>query len=172
MKPAAIDNELWNEIYNVYIKDKFNLGINKFFEEKNPAAIEEITAVMLESARKGMWKASHQQVEALAKRHVELVNKYKPSCSGFVCDNAKLRQFIVDNNADKQANESYAKHIEKIRESGLGDKKGIKMQKETLSDTTTEKHILSNLFVVAAAFAIIVTLIWIVRRNRKLRNMK
>ncbi len=46
------------------------------------------------------------------------------------------------------------------------------MQKETLSDTTTEKHILSNLFVVAAAFAIIVTLIWIVRRNRKLRNMK
>ena len=169
MKPAAIDNELWNEIYNVYIKDKFNLGINKFFEEKNPAAIE---AVMLESARKGMWKASHQQVEALAKRHVELVNKYKPSCSGFVCDNAKLRQFIVDNNADKQANESYAKHIEKIRESGLGDKKGIKMQKETLSDTTTEKHILSNLFVVAAAFAIIVTLIWIVRRNRKLRNMK
>jgi len=103
---------------------------------------------------------------------VELVNKYKPSCSGFVCDNAKLRQFIVDNNADKQANESYAKHIEKIRESGLGDKKGIKMQKETLSDTTTEKHILSNLFVVAAAFAIIVTLIWIVRRNRKLRNMK
>ena len=172
MKPAAIDNELWNEIYNVYIKDKFNLGINKFFEEKNPAAIEEITAVMLESARKGMWKASHQQVEALAKRHVELVNKYKPSCSGFVCDNAKLRQFIVDNNADKQANESYAKHIEKIRESGLGNKKGIKMQKETLSDTTTEKHILSNLFVVAAAFAIIVTLIWIVRRNRKLRNMK
>ena len=172
MKPAAIDNELWNEIYNVYIKDKFNLGINKFFEEKNPAAIEEITAVMLESARKGMWKASHQQVEALAKRHVELVNKYKPSCSGFVCDNAKLRQFIVDNNADKQANESYAKHIEKIRESGLGDKKGIKMQKETLSDTTTEKHILSNLFVAAAAFAIIVTLIWIVRRNRKLRNMK
>ena len=172
MKPAAIDNELWNEIYNVYIKDKFNLGINKFFEEKNPAAIEEITAVMLESARKGMWKASHQQVEALAKRHVELVNKYKPSCSGFVCDNAKLRQFIVDNNADKQANESYAKHIEKIRESGLGDKKGIKMQKETLSDTTTEKHILSNLFVVAAAFAIIVTLIWIVRRNRKMRNMK
>ena len=172
MKPAAIDNELWNEIYNVYIKDKFNLGINKFFEEKNPAAIEEITAVMLESARKGMWKASHQQVEALAKRHVELVNKYKPSCSGFVCDNAKLRQFIVDNNADKQANESYAKHIEKIRESGLGDKKGIKMQKETLSDITTEKHILSNLFVVAAAFAIIVTLIWIVRRNRKLRNMK
>ena len=25
----------------------------------------------------------------------ETVNKYKPSCSGFVCDNAKLRNYIA-----------------------------------------------------------------------------
>ena len=172
MKPTAIDDELWNEIYDVYIKDKFNLGINAFFEGKNPAAIEEITAVMLESARKGMWKATRQQVSTLAKRHVELVNKYKPSCSGFVCDNAKLRKFISDNNADKRANQYYADRIEKVREMGIDNKKGIKMQKETLSDTTAQKHVLSNILVIASALVIIVGLIWIVRRNRKLRNME
>ena len=172
MKPTAIDDELWNEIYDVYIKDKFNLGINAFFEGKNPAAIEEITAVMLESARKGMWKATRQQVATLAKRHVELVNKYKPSCSGFVCDNAKLRKFISDNNADKRANQYYADRIEKVREMGIDNKKGIKMQKETLSDTTAQKHVLSNILVIASALVIIVGLIWIVSRNRKLRNME
>ena len=50
-----------------------------------------MTAIMLESARKGLWKASAEQVAELAKLHTETVNKYRPSCSGFVCDNAKLR---------------------------------------------------------------------------------
>ena len=50
---------------------------------------------MMETIRKGMWQASGQQIADIAKLHTDLVNKYKPSCSGFVCDNAKLRQFIV-----------------------------------------------------------------------------
>ena len=51
MKPAAIDKELWNNIYNVYVKDELNLGVKKYFEQQNPAALEEMTAVMLESVR-------------------------------------------------------------------------------------------------------------------------
>ena len=54
-----------------------------------------MTAVMMETIRKGMWQASGQQIADIAKLHTDLVNKYKPSCSGFVCDNAKLRQFIA-----------------------------------------------------------------------------
>ena len=54
-----------------------------------------MTAIMLESARKGLWKASAEQVAELAKLHTETVNKYRPSCSGFVCDNAKLREYIA-----------------------------------------------------------------------------
>lgn len=54
MKPAAIDKELWDNIYNVYVKDELNLGVKQYFEQQNPAALEEMTAVMLESARKGI----------------------------------------------------------------------------------------------------------------------
>lgn len=95
MKPAAIDKELWDNIYNVYVKDELNLGVKKYFEQQNPAALEEMTAVMLESARKGLWKASEEQVAELSKLHTEIVNNYRPSCSGFVCDNAKLRDYIA-----------------------------------------------------------------------------
>ena len=62
MKPSVIDNEMWDEIYNVYVKDKFNLGVQDFFEQQSPAALQEITAVMMETARKGMWKATEQQL--------------------------------------------------------------------------------------------------------------
>lgn len=41
-----------------------------------------MTAVMMETIRKGMWQASGQQIADIAKLHTDLVNKYKPSCSG------------------------------------------------------------------------------------------
>ena len=53
MKPQAVDKEMWNEIYDVYVKDKFNLGVQGYFEKQNPAALEEMTAVMMETIRKG-----------------------------------------------------------------------------------------------------------------------
>ncbi|MGP1621214.1 MAG: cobaltochelatase subunit CobN [Candidatus Cryptobacteroides sp.] len=171
MKPSVIDDEMWDEIFNVYVKDKFNLGVKEFFEERNPAAIEEMTAVMLESARKGMWKASKEQIQELASLHVELVNKFKPSCSGFVCNNAKLKSFIKENNKNKSANQSYDAHIGKIRETSVTAKKGMKMQKETLSDSSSEKRTLNNIIVAVVALTIIGGLVWIVRRNNKLRKM-
>ena len=58
MKPEAIDNEMWDEIFDTYVKDKHNLGMREYFERVNPAALQGISAIMLESARKGMWKAS------------------------------------------------------------------------------------------------------------------
>ena len=58
--------------------DKHGLGIKDYFTSTNPAAIEEMTAVMLETVRKGMWEASPEQVEALANLHTEIVNEYAP----------------------------------------------------------------------------------------------
>lgn len=169
MKPKAIDKEMWDEIYNVYVKDKFNLGVQEYFETQNPAALEEITAVMMETARKGMWKASGQQLSDIAKLHTELVNKYKPSCSGFVCDNAKLRQFIASK-TDVQTATEYKESISKIREATLAnDKKGMVMKKEEVSSATVEEqtNTLSNTVVGVVVLAAIVVLVSVVRRRRK-----
>lgn len=130
MKPAAIDKELWDNIYNVYVKDELNLGVKKYFEQQNPAALEEMTAVMLESARKGLWKASEEQVAELSKLHTEIVNNYRPSCSGFVCDNAKLRDYIASK-ADTPTAAQYKENISKIREAkASGNDKGVVMKKK------------------------------------------
>lgn len=169
MKPKAIDKEMWDEIYNVYVKDKFGLGIREYFEEKNPAALQEMTAVMLESARKGLWKASDEQVADIARVHTELVNTFKPSCSGFVCDNAKLRQFIASK-ADAQTAAQYTENINQIREAAAtGDKKGMVMKKEEMSPSAQEQTNSINSKAVLAVVAVIVVLLAsiVIRRRRR-----
>ncbi|WP_373832151.1 cobaltochelatase subunit CobN, partial [Bacteroides heparinolyticus] len=168
MKPKAIDKELWDEIYNVYVKDKFNLGTKEFFEKRNPAALEEMTAVMMETIRKGLWKASAEQAGDIARLHVEMVNKYKPSCSGFVCDNAKLRDFIASK-TDAVAAEEYRRNVSDIREAKKnGSDKSMVMKKETMNNsdnqtTATVSGMVTALIVVVAVLVLIV----LVKRRRK-----
>ena len=96
MKPAAIDDALWNELYDVYVDDRYDIGIEDFFRRENPYALQEMTAVMLETVRKGYWEASARQVEVLAELHTRLVEEFEAGCSGFVCDNAALASFIAE----------------------------------------------------------------------------
>lgn len=170
MKPKAIDKEMWDEIYNVYVKDKYHLGTKEFFDKQNPAALMEMTAVMMESARKGMWKATPQQLRDIAKLHTETVNKYKPSCSGFVCDNAKLRNYIASK-TDAASAKEYQQNVEQIRDAEAAKNssdKGMVMKKETLNEeaqkTTT---VVSGIVVGVIVIVAFVLLAVLIRRRRK-----
>ena len=165
MKPDAIDNEIWDEIYETYVKDQYDLGTKQYFEDKNPAAIEEITAVMMESARKGMWKATDQQLKDVAQLHTEIVNKYKPSCSGFVCDNAKLRQYI-EQQVDEASAQEYRKNINDIRTAS--GKQGTVMKKETIQDESASRRaVVSNTLIVVGALLLLVGSVLFIRKRRK-----
>lgn len=170
MKPKAIDKEMWDEIYNVYVKDKYHLGTKEFFDKQNPAALMEMTAVMMESARKGMWKATPQQLKDIAKLHTETVNKYKPSCSGFVCNNAKLRNYIASK-TDAASAKEYQQNVEQIRDAEAAKNssdKGMVMKKETLNEeaqkTTT---VVSGIVVGVIVIVAFVMLAILIRRRRK-----
>ena len=170
MKPKAIDKELWDEIYQVYVKDKYNLGTQAFFEQKNPAALQQITAVMLETVRKGMWKATPQQVADIAKLHVDLVKKYKPSGSAFVTDNAKLRSFIASKVEAKQGKE-YEQQIDKMRNAAANADKGTVMKREDMSQQVEKRApLLSKGLLVGGAVVLLVALLVFVVRKR--RNTK
>lgn len=94
MQPSAISQDMWNETYNVYVEDKHDLNMREYFEEKNPYALQDLTAVMLETARKGYWEADSQQLEELAKLHTELVAQFGAACSYETCGNGKFHEFL------------------------------------------------------------------------------
>ena len=166
MKPDVVDDELWDEIYDVYVQDKFDMGLRSYFEQENPAALEEISAVMMETARKGMWRASDEQLATLAALHTELVDTHGPSCSGFVCNNAKLREFVASKSTPEAAR-NYQRQIREVREASLDAKDGTVLKREefTTSDRTTT--LVSNTVVAVLIIGLIAALVLVVRRRRK-----
>lgn len=168
-KPDVIDNEMWNEIYNVFVKDKFNVGTQEFFERENPASLQEITAVMMETARKGMWKASEQQLKDIAALHTQLVNKYGANGKGFSGGNKKLQEFIATK-TDAQTASQYKQALNKMGKSAnvSADNNGMVLKKDDLSAQQNKNNILLNGgIVVTVVLAIFVMLILFVRKRRK-----
>ena len=167
MKPEAIDDELWDDIYDTYVADKHGLGTKDYFTDTNPAALEEITAVMLETARKGMWDASDEQLATLAELHTEIVSRYRPSCSGFVCNNAKLRDYIAGK-VDKHTAADYAKAIGAIRAENAGGEDGMVMERNELNQVAKSVNRISGTLVaILVAAGIIAVFVAVRRRNRK-----
>lgn len=166
MRQSAIDQELWNEIYRTYIEDQQELGIRQYFEKNNPAALQEFTGVMLESARKGFWKANAQQVKQLAKLHAELVSK-QAACSEFVCGNSKLRAY-VSKQLDNTTQQQYQNKInEALQSEKVRGKDGVVMKKES-SDTQVEQSATQlNRFLIIGVVLVLGAGIFVYLRKRR-----
>ena len=71
-KELLLIPQLYNDLYRMYVADENQLGVRNFFQEKNPAAYQAMTAVLLESARKGFWKPSADQLKQTAGLHAQI----------------------------------------------------------------------------------------------------
>ena len=92
-KGEVLDKNLYNDLYRMYIADEQQLGIRAYFQQKNPAAYQAMTATMLESARKGYWKPSDTQLRQMARLHADITKESGAACTDFVCNNASLQEF-------------------------------------------------------------------------------
>jgi cobalamin biosynthesis Mg chelatase CobN len=120
MKPAAIAPQLWDALYDTYVRDTGASGLQDFFERTNPYALQEMTAVMLETARKGYWKPDAQVLRDTARLHADLVARHGASGTGFVNDNAALRAFIAER-LDKDVLPRYEDALQQANEGGVID---------------------------------------------------
>ncbi|MFP4193254.1 MAG: cobaltochelatase subunit CobN, partial [Candidatus Hydrogenedentota bacterium] len=115
MKPDAIQESMWEDYYDVYIEDALDLNMQEYFEDSNPYALQEMSAVMLETIRKEYWDADDATIENLSSLHASLVEDHGAGCSGFVCDNAQLREFIAEHVDMPETAEAYMASIESVR---------------------------------------------------------
>lgn len=170
MKPKAIDKELWDGIYKTFIDDQYKLGTREFLEQKSPAALEEMTAVMLETIRKGMWKATPEQTQELARLHAATVEKYGASESPFVTGNEKLRAFI-DSKLDAQQQQTYRNQMESAqqRDNQAKAEKGTVLEKQELTSEQVKQRqqLINGAIIVVVTLVALVGIGWWVRRRRK-----
>ena len=92
--PEQVDPAVWQEMFEVYLKDKHKLGLAEFFEKENPHAQQMVAARLLEVDRQGVYRFSGADRRMLLAAYIRSVNRQGASCYVNACDNPRLARYI------------------------------------------------------------------------------
>jgi len=84
-----VRDDQWQEMVDVYVRDKHQLGLKQWFEAHNPHALAQNIERMLEAARQGYWQADAATVAELKDRWRDLAQRYDVRT-----DNAAFERFV------------------------------------------------------------------------------
>ncbi|GAB4355854.1 MAG: cobaltochelatase subunit CobN [Gammaproteobacteria bacterium] len=70
--PQNVRNDQWQEFYEVYVNDKYELELREWFEKHNPEALARVMITMLEAIRKNYWQADAETLQNLLDTYREL----------------------------------------------------------------------------------------------------
>ena len=94
--PDAIDENKWQQMYETYVEDKYGLDIREKFEKGgNLYAYQATLARMLETIRKDYWNPDESVVQRLTSEYLATVEDAGLACSGNICDNQGLADFVT-----------------------------------------------------------------------------
>lgn len=94
VREGSIPRQTWEEMDAIFMKDKLGLSINQWFESENPFAFQELSATMLESIRKGYWKAEAETTRRLAEAYARSVVRHGDNGGFRSGGNGPLRQYV------------------------------------------------------------------------------
>ncbi len=134
--PDSIDADKWQQTYEVYVEDKYQLDIKEFFNKANPWAYQSVTARMLEAVRKGYWQPTEDVKKRLAAEYAVDVVEKGVACCDHTCNNPLLNQMVmniisVPGVLSPEIAEKFKLAIEQTAKSKLSDqvKKRVELQK-------------------------------------------
>ena len=93
-KPEAIDDYVWDEVERVYVEDSLSLGLPDWFDRENPYAFQNVTAVLIEAARKGYWNAGDEALRRVVNGYARSVADHGPAGDSRTVDNAAFQEFL------------------------------------------------------------------------------
>lgn len=85
-----VRDDQWQEMVDVYVRDKHQLGLQGWFEQHNPHALAQNIERMLEAARQGYWQADAATVSELKARWQDLSRRFDVRSS-----NARFTAFVT-----------------------------------------------------------------------------
>lgn len=94
--PAQVDDRAWQQMFDVYIGDKYDMGLAAFFADANPHAQQMLAARLLEIDRQQVHRFSASDRNQLLRTYVASVNRFGVSCYANACANPRLQRYIVD----------------------------------------------------------------------------
>jgi cobaltochelatase CobN len=79
--PEIVRDDQWQQFHDIYVNDKYRLGMREWFEKSNPHALAQITERMLEAIRKGYWQADEKTQRELVETWQTLDEKFDVQAS-------------------------------------------------------------------------------------------
>lgn len=89
--PEIVRDDQWQDFADVYVRDKYRLGMDRWFEQHAPQAQAQMIERMLEAARKQYWHADAATLARLAQRWQNLSRRFD-----IHSDNAAFREFVAE----------------------------------------------------------------------------
>ncbi|MEG3060910.1 MAG: cobaltochelatase subunit CobN [Comamonas sp.] len=71
-----VRDDQWQEMAEVYVNDKHQLGVKEWMEKNNPHAYAQTMERMLEAARKGYWQTDDKTLATLKDRYQALQQRF------------------------------------------------------------------------------------------------
>jgi cobaltochelatase CobN len=56
-RPELVSDRDWEAVRDVYLRDRYRLGMDRYFAEHNPAARTKLVETLLDAIKRGDWKA-------------------------------------------------------------------------------------------------------------------
>lgn len=94
--PETVGAEKWQELHEVWLMDRYKLGLEEFFRKNSPHAREAMAGRLLEVARKGYWNPNKKTRDELATIFVQSIVESGVACDTLTCDHPELQTFIKD----------------------------------------------------------------------------
>ncbi len=93
--PEKVDGSIWQENYDVYVRDRNNLGLKEFFNKENPHARQYLLARLLEVDRQGSYRFTAAERKILVREYMQSVLKSGVGCSANTCGNRALQRYVA-----------------------------------------------------------------------------
>jgi len=94
--PDLVDDAKWKETFDVYVQGKHKLGRKEFFEKNSPFADQDMTARIVETIRKGYWKADAATTEKALREYVASANQHGVGCSEHTFGNPRFQKYVAE----------------------------------------------------------------------------
>jgi cobaltochelatase CobN len=93
--PDHLNPQTWQTVLDVFVKDKYQLGLRTFFQEQNPHARQTVLARLLEVDRQGIQRFGAEDRRMLLTEYARSVSRDSVACNAQTCGNVMLQQHVA-----------------------------------------------------------------------------
>lgn len=95
-RPSAVQNWVWQDVYNTYYQDKYGLGVKDWLMSGNMAySMISMSGTMLNAAFKGYWNADEATLKDIANTWAQATVTNGVACCDCSCGNIAMMQWAI-----------------------------------------------------------------------------